>query len=124
MVGSNTFYAPAGTNFGDVHAAGTANGLNPLDVNRSVGHWGTFDFQRDPSMNQFTGAYTNAANFAVGVYMHGAGYGRSTTLAVAGGFALLRSSNAGDPNQAKYQAMGWDAANAGKLQYACQCTCP
>ncbi len=126
MFGPDTFYAPPGTNFGDVHSAGQANGWSPNRVNDAVGHWGTFDFQRDVGMNQFTGAYTNAANFAVGAYMHGAGYGRATTLGIARGFAMARSSNAGDQNQAKYQAMGWDAANSGKfnLQYACQCTCP
>ena len=120
MVGSNTFYAPPGTNFSNVRSAGQANGWNPMDVNRNVGHWGTFDFQRDAGMNQFTGAYTNAANFGVGVYMQGAGYSRANTGRIAGGFAGAFSSNAGDPNQAKYWMMGWDAANSGNLEYACQ----
>ena len=120
MVGSNTFYAPPETNFSNVRAAGQTNGWNPLDVNRNVGHWGAFDLQRDASMNQFTRSYTDAANFAVGVYMQGAGYSRANTGRVAGSFARAFSSNSGDPNQAKYWMMGWDAANSGSLEYICQ----
>lgn len=120
MSGSTTFYAPPGTNFNKVRSAGQANGWNPVDVNRNVGHWGAFDFQRDAGMNQFTRAYTDAANFGVGVYMQGAGYSRANTGRIAGGFAGAFSSNAGDPNQVKYWMMGWDAANSGNLEYVCQ----
>nr|WP_255429201.1 RHS repeat-associated core domain-containing protein [Ramlibacter albus] len=120
MLGSTTFYAPTGTNFAAVQAAGQSNGRNPLEVNRTVGHWGTFDFQRDVAMNQFTAAYTDASNFAVGVYMHGAGYSREATGAIAGAFARAFSSNAGSPRQRQMWMMGWDAANSGNLQYACQ----
>jgi hypothetical protein len=120
MIGSDTFYAPPGTNFSTVRSAGQANGWNPIDVNRNIGHWGTFDFQRDAGMNQFTRAYTDAANFGVGVYMQGAGYSRANTVRIAGGFAAALSSNAGDPNQARYWTRGWDAANSGNLEYVCQ----
>jgi hypothetical protein len=120
MLGSSTFYAPPGTNFSRVRDAGRANGWSPIEVNRSVGHWGTFDFQRDADMNQFTRSYTDASNFAVGAYMQGAGYSRANTARIANGFATTFSSNAGDPNQARYWMMGWDAANSGNLEYVCQ----
>jgi uncharacterized protein RhaS with RHS repeats len=120
MVGSQTFYAPPGTTFTDVLRSGKANGWSPAGINKNVGHWGAFDFQRDTAMNQFTRAYTDAANFAVGVYMQGAGYSRASTIRVASTFAAAFSSNAGDPNQAKYWMSGWDAANAGLLEYVCQ----
>jgi len=103
------FYAPAGTDWSAVYATGRANGMNPFKVDSAVGHWGAFDFQRYDTT--FIGAYSNASNFAVGLYMNGAGYSLSQTLEIAGGFAHLFSSNAGDPNQAKWQTNGWNAAS-------------
>jgi hypothetical protein len=37
-------------------------------------HGGTYDFQRDPIRQENQPAYANASNYAVGVYMAGAGY--------------------------------------------------
>jgi hypothetical protein len=74
-------------------------------------------------MNQFTSAYTDASNFGVGVYMHGAGYSLPVTRAMAKTFAFFKSSNAGDPKQQKFWEAGWNAAAQGNLQYTCQCGC-
>ena len=81
--GTNTFYAPSGTNFNDVLSAGRSSSGDLSTLNANVGHFGAFDFQRDASMNQFTGAYTNASNFAVGVYMYGGGFSWEATQLVA-----------------------------------------
>jgi RHS repeat-associated protein len=120
MLGGNTFYAPPGTNFSAVHRAGQTNGLDPEGVKQNEWQWGKYHFQRDAGKNQFTRAYTDASNFGVGVYMHGAGYGRTMTRLIGGAAAKYGSKNAGDPNQVKYWMMGWDAADSGNLEYVCQ----
>jgi RHS repeat-associated protein len=114
------FSAPAGTNFQDIEAAGVAGGPSPSAVKAAVGHFGTFDLQRNKENNTFTGAYTNASNFAVGVYMHGAGYSLFYTVAIADGFAHVRSSNADEPSQANFWIEGWKAAEAGTLGGVCK----
>jgi len=49
---------------------------------------GTYDFQRDPMP-----AYANASNYAVGVYMAGAGYSLWETLRIAEAYAFFNSKN-------------------------------
>jgi len=51
--------------------------------------FGTYDFQRDKATNTFFNKYIHAANYAVGVYMAGAGYGKwlSVTIAQTWGFS-------------------------------------
>jgi len=119
-VGGSSFSAPKGTNFSDVYAAGQANGLNPIAGNESIGHFGRFDYQRNAASNTFVGAYTDASNFAVGVYMNGAGFTRIGTSAVANSFAYTMSSNAGSSAQTSMWAAGWDAAASGSLSGACK----
>ena len=115
----NPFSVPPGTNFGDVQSAGQAGGrFNPFAMGSAVGHFGAYDFQRSYVNNQFTGAYTDASNYAVGVYLQGAGYSLDQALAIASFFANSMSSNAGDPRQQAFWVEGWNDASNGLL--ACQ----
>jgi uncharacterized protein RhaS with RHS repeats len=114
------FLAPPDANFTKVVAAGQAGGLNPFSMNAAVGHFGAYDFQRNYLNNEFTGAYTDASNYAVGVYLQGAGYSLEQALAIAQFFAQSMSSNAGDPRQQGFWLEGWNDANLGRLPGACQ----
>jgi hypothetical protein len=71
-----SFYAPPYADFLKVYAAGEANWQNPFAAISGIWLNGTYDFQRDNG--SFYSAYTNASNYAVGVYMAGAGYSRTT----------------------------------------------
>jgi hypothetical protein len=117
-VGNNSFYAPLGFDMATIEAAGRANGLNPFALNASVGQNGTFDFQR--SLNSsgnttFYSGFTNVSNFGVGVYEQSAGFPKWMGNALANGYALFRSSNFGDPNQALYRNLGFDTAAKGQV---------
>ena len=103
-----------------MQAAGQSAGLNPFAVNSAIGHYGTYDFQRNAANNTFTGAYTDASNYAVGVYMQGAGYSLSQTIAIGQFFGHSMSSNAGDPRQQAFWEAGWNAANAGLSGGGCK----
>ena len=84
-------------------------------MDNDVGHLGKFDFQRDYKEKTFIAQYTNSANFAVGVYLAGAGYSLESAIGIAGRFANMFSSNAGDPNQVKFWILGWKAAKSGEI---------
>jgi RHS repeat-associated protein len=114
------FSIPPGVNFSAVQAAGRSAGFNPFAVNAAVGHFGNFDFQRNAANNTFTGAYADASNYAVGVYMQGAGYSLGSTVAIAQSFSYSMSSNPGDPRQQEFWKAGWMDANAGLLAGGCQ----
>jgi hypothetical protein len=102
------FLAPPRANFAEVFAAGRLKGL--AGAGAEIGHFGAFDFQRDGG--NFYPAYSDASNYAVGVYMAGAGYSRLETIATAGTFAHTMSSNAGSSSQSQWWERGWnDAAN-------------
>lgn len=71
--------APPQANFKDVYAAGKAiSSLSLLGqydpAKNALQHFGTYDFQRDSATNIFYLSYKPAANYAVGVYMKGAGH--------------------------------------------------
>jgi hypothetical protein len=71
-----------GTDFQVVKNAGEANGLS--DAKAYIGKYGKFDFQRNKGggasqINTFYTEYVHASNFAVGVYMNGAGYDWKST---------------------------------------------
>ena len=103
-----SFFAPPKADFLAVYAAGRTDGL--MGVNSNVGHFGRFDFQRDG--DTFIDAYSNASNYAVGVYMAGAGYTWHETFLIANTFAHIMSSNAGSRTQQAWWARGWnDATN-------------
>jgi hypothetical protein len=101
-----SFLVPPKTSFLEVYAAGQTDGLT--GVNSNVGHFGRFDFQRDG--DTFIDAYSNASNYAVGVYMAGAGYTWNETFLIANAFAHIMSSNAGSLTQQAWWARGWNDA--------------
>jgi RHS repeat-associated protein len=113
------FLAPAGTDFNQIFRAGRANGLDPFGIGRAVGHYGCFDFQRNRgsgmcgSENVFYPGFTDASNYAVGVYMKGVGFGELPTRVIAGTFAWLSSKNAGSPRQSSWWSSGNRAAGSG-----------
>jgi RHS repeat-associated protein len=115
------FYAPPQFNLSNVVAAGRAGGkLNIFAMNRAVGHFGTFDYQRagTPSSFTFYKGLTPVSNMDVGAYLYGAGFTQSQAGTVSNTFADLFSSNAGDPNQAIYRNFGYQLA-AGGGSYTC-----
>lgn len=89
------FLAPAGANFQKVYEDGHAlTGLNPNDwpayIKQKVGQFGEFDFQRDGHI--FYSCYTDASNYAAGLFMSGAGFSYADTVAIAGGYAAMHSA--------------------------------
>jgi hypothetical protein len=109
------FFAPPSADFPAMYAAGKSAGMNPFAINSAVGHFGTYDFQRDSSQDLFIRPYTDASNYAVGVYMNGAGFSLDQTVKIASTFANLMSKNAGTPDQVNWWTRGWNAANAQAL---------
>lgn len=115
------FYAPSNANFQSVLAAGQTNGL--LAMNASIGQFGQYDYQRVNAgvMGQyFYPAYTNASNFAVGVYMYGAGFSIDQMDEIGSLYALFNSSNAGSGNLTTWWRYGWLAAKNGFLNQNCR----
>lgn len=73
-----TLIAPPHANFHTVYAAGRAIAPLPFSsqiprIYAALHHGGTYDFQRDVPRLKLYHAYIPAANYAVGVYMAGAG---------------------------------------------------
>jgi hypothetical protein len=91
-------------------AAGQTNGQDILTTNSAVGIFGTYDFQR--RNGHFYQAYRDASNYAVGVYMAGAGYSYSETLAAGTYYSLRHSSNwdSGFAYHIKWWTKGWTDA--------------
>lgn len=87
--------------------------MNPLAALRAIGQFGTFDFQRNKSEGVYYKLYVNASNFAVGVYMRGAGFSLWETKILGELYAYTHSSGAGDKNQAAWWTRGWEAADKG-----------
>lgn len=96
-----TFLAPPGTDFKAVYYKGQASGITPWSAYANVWHYGQFDFQRNmghgykASGNTFYPAYIDASNYAVGVYLNGAGLSLQNSLRLAGVAAKAGSKNAG-----------------------------
>jgi RHS repeat-associated protein len=110
------FNAPGYADFAGAYAYGQSLrsipfGLDAFGLQVAVGHGGMYDFQRDGQT--FIRPYVYASNYAVGIVLNGAGYSRANAIRVAGGFARLRSSNAGDPAQLSAWTNGWNAAASG-----------
>ncbi|SFK32180.1 hypothetical protein [Methylocapsa palsarum] len=74
--------APPRANFREVYAAGM-RATNPFQINAAVGHWGEFDFQRDGASGTYYPVYKHASNYAVGVFMAGAGYSRQDAIDIS-----------------------------------------
>jgi hypothetical protein len=80
--------APPHADFRQVYAAGQAiAAMAPLDqilhIRAALRQGGTFDFQGNPIRQEAYPSYANASNYAVGVYMAGAGYSLWGTLHAA-----------------------------------------
>jgi hypothetical protein len=107
------FYAPPEANFRDVYTAGQANGKDSKAANSAVGAFGTYDFQRKDGY--FYQAYSDASNYAVGVYMAGAGYSYFETIVAGTGYSLMHSSNweSGFLYHVKWWTKGWNDATNG-----------
>jgi hypothetical protein len=112
-----TFNAPSYADFAAAYKYGQSIssipfGLDTFGIQVAVGHGGMYDFQRSGGQS-FTGAYTYASNYAVGVVLAGAGYSLDQALKIAGGFASTMSSNAGSPAQRSAWTNGWKSAHSG-----------
>jgi hypothetical protein len=87
--------APPQANFQEVYAAGERIAdlslLQQIDSARTaLQQFGTYDFQRDKATNTWFSEYVHSANYAVGVYMAGAGYGLYQSLALAQAYAVFQ----------------------------------
>ena len=106
-----SFYAPPDTNFPAVYADGQAHWQNFIAAFMALRQFGPYDFQRND--RKFYSAYTNASNYAVGVYMAGAGYSYDATIKICTLVADVISSNSRSNTQAPWWARGWnDATNS------------
>jgi hypothetical protein len=112
--------APPRANFQEVYAAGEQIASKPLSeqydpAKTALQQFGTYDFQRDKATNRFFDEYVPAANYAIGVYMAGAGHNLAATYVIAQGYAMGHSSNwykywsRGRP----WIKSGWEDAHAG-----------
>jgi hypothetical protein len=106
--------APPYADFHKVYNEGTRT-FTPIGINSAVGHYGTFDFQRDSVTNTSFDAYKHVSNYAVGVFMAGASYSKWETTMISESFAWGFSSNyERDKSERKYwTTRGWDDAHAG-----------
>jgi RHS repeat-associated protein len=121
---STTLYAPPSTDFNKIYQAGQSNpgADNKAALGAALGHYGSYDFQRNmgqglnilSSNNTFYKKYTSSSNFAVGVYLAGAGLSLEQTIKIASTYAEM-SSNKGDPNQQSMWTLGWQAATNHQL---------
>jgi hypothetical protein len=110
--------APPRANFQEVYAAGEKIANLPIlqqrdEAQAALQQFGTFDFQRDKATNTHFKYYVNAANYAIGVYMAGAGYGRWISIKIAQTYGFFFSSNKYDPNAEAWAYKGWDDAHHG-----------
>ena len=112
--------APPHANFQQVYAAGEKIARWPLmqqydAAEFAIGHFGTYDFQRDKAPNRFFVEYIPAANYAVGVYTAGAGYTLEATYIIAQRYALSHSSNWYDywSRGRPWIKQGWEDARRG-----------
>lgn len=111
--------APPHADFRAVYAAGREIApLPPLQqyprAGADIGQGGTYDFQRDVPNLKFYHAYTNASNYAVGVYMAGAGYSLSVTILLAKYYAWEHSANYKVQDREKWITRGWEDGNSGR----------
>ena len=109
--------APPKADFREVYAAGASS--KPYDVlamYEALGHFGTFDFQRDRESNSFYDKYIHAANYAVGVYMAGAGYDKWTSVKIAETYGFFGSSNKYSSEGKEWTERGWADAKQGTWQ--------
>jgi hypothetical protein len=112
------FEGPRGISWQGVYDAGKADGGDLTKVGLAVGHFGTFDFQRkvdEENKPYFFDQYVNASNYAVGVYMKGAGFSLNRTLAYAKIFAHATQASNADAGPSIWCVRGWNDADRGEL---------
>jgi hypothetical protein len=102
------FHAPPYANFQKVYAAAQANWQNPIAAFSAIWVNGTYDFQRDNGY--FYDAYIDASNYAVGVYMAGAGYSCKVMTSIGTFSADQYSSNPDRARQQAWWTKGWNDA--------------
>ena len=108
------FKAPPEADFPRVYEAGKANGRDPILMEQCIGHFGTFDFQRDTVKKQYIRNYADASNYAVGVYMNAAGFSLEDTFRLGDKYAGERSAELMKKQHLMW-TRGWNDANSGKL---------
>jgi hypothetical protein len=113
--------APQRANFQEVYAASKQLAANHfwqdvVPAYEALHHFGTYDFQRDKATHTHFKDYVNAANYAVGVYMVGVGYGKWESVKIAQTYGFLFSSKKYDDNARDWTEKGWDDADQGKWQ--------
>jgi hypothetical protein len=110
---------PRHADYRQVYAGGLSTASAPLPIqlaliSAALGQGGTYDFQRNSASQQVYPAYANASNYAVGVYMAGAGFSLWQTHEIAQAYALVHSSNYGSKKQYEWTTKGWEDATAGR----------
>jgi hypothetical protein len=110
--------APPRANFREVYAARKELVNLPrwkqAELARAALHqYGAYDFQRDAATNTHFKQYVHAANYAVGVYMAGAGYGRWQSVRIAQLYGFFSSSIKYDADAREWTEKGWDDASDG-----------
>lgn len=107
------FYAPPWVKWQAIYKAGQRAQPEPWNLSPYVGHNGKYDLQR---MNgNVYPRYANAANYAVGVFMRGAGYSLGTTDLLGKTYGRLHSINFGHNHWLEWWKNGWNAANSKSL---------
>jgi len=82
--------APPNADFKRVYAAGQQTvPIDVLAIYNSMAQGGAFDYQRDAPNKVFYDAYRHAANYAVGVFMAGAGFSRDSAIAISQTYAFF-----------------------------------
>ncbi len=135
------FYAPAGTDWSVVYSTGqsdastldnlyaigdTAAGAPLVDAyltDRAVGTGGLFDYQRDYATNTFYNVYTDASNFAVGVYgAGGRGWSPDELISTGDTFYYASGSTSNLNVLHTWWTMGWNAATHNSFPVGSQTT--
>jgi hypothetical protein len=85
-----------------------------VHIRAALHQGGSYDFQRDPTRQEIQPAYANASNYAVGVYLAGAGYPAWAARKMAEAYALFKSSDYGSKHQTDWLDQGWQDATTGR----------
>jgi hypothetical protein len=112
------FWAPPDADFNKVFRYGQSLRGKPLPtqiegIGAAIGQGGFFDFQRIGG--RFEGAYTDAANYGVGVLMNGVGYSWDMTNLIGNSYALLYSKPKFSPRRTQWWKRGYDDAASGRI---------
>ncbi len=110
--------APPRANFQEVFAAGESIANWPISdqlvkAKAALEQFGTYDFQRDRATNTWFSKYVLAANYAVGVYMAGAGYGELASVKIAQTWGFFTSSTRYSSEAKEWTERGWEHARRG-----------